>query len=257
MAAVVQDGHVVVCFCPVREQLREQTKQYEKSENDLKALQSVGQVRSKAQCVRKGLGPAWAPEQRARELKHCSKGLLQLVEKKACQLLFLIPADRWRGAEAADGGEVWVTWSHSVYTVTLTGSSDQVCLFAVIVKATNGPRYVVGCRRQVGVAAVRGGALSDGGGGCHRTSMPLSVWLGFLSGAELSTATHVSRSVQPDVLLWSKTSTCPTFCPKFDCNQSKAVLHVSFKITVFQLDKSQLKPGTRVALDMTTLTIMR
>lgn len=45
MAAVVQDGHVVVCFCPVREQLREQTKQYEKSENDLKALQSVGQVR--------------------------------------------------------------------------------------------------------------------------------------------------------------------------------------------------------------------
>lgn len=31
----------------VREQLREQTKQYEKSENDLKALQSVGQVSSK------------------------------------------------------------------------------------------------------------------------------------------------------------------------------------------------------------------
>lgn len=31
----------------VREQLRELTKQYEKSENDLKALQSVGQVRSK------------------------------------------------------------------------------------------------------------------------------------------------------------------------------------------------------------------
>lgn len=35
---------LLVCF-PVREQLREQTKQYEKSENDLKALQSVGQVR--------------------------------------------------------------------------------------------------------------------------------------------------------------------------------------------------------------------
>lgn len=30
----------------MREQLRELTKQYEKSENDLKALQSVGQVRS-------------------------------------------------------------------------------------------------------------------------------------------------------------------------------------------------------------------
>ncbi|KAK7906818.1 hypothetical protein WMY93_015430 [Mugilogobius chulae] len=81
----------------VREQLREQTKQYEKSENDLKALQSVGQI--------------------------VGEVLKQLTEEK------------------------------------------------FIVKATNGPRYVVGCRRQ--------------------------------------------------------------------------------------LDKSQLKPGTRVALDMTTLTIMR
>uniref|UniRef100_A0A665WJ42 AAA+ ATPase domain-containing protein n=1 Tax=Echeneis naucrates TaxID=173247 RepID=A0A665WJ42_ECHNA len=81
----------------LREQLREQTKQYEKSENDLKALQSVGQI--------------------------VGEVLKQLTEEK------------------------------------------------FIVKATNGPRYVVGCRRQ--------------------------------------------------------------------------------------LDKSQLKPGTRVALDMTTLTIMR
>jgi len=30
----------------VREQLKELTKQYDKSENDLKALQSVGQVRA-------------------------------------------------------------------------------------------------------------------------------------------------------------------------------------------------------------------
>uniref|UniRef100_A0A8C8DRI0 26S proteasome regulatory subunit 10B n=1 Tax=Oryzias sinensis TaxID=183150 RepID=A0A8C8DRI0_9TELE len=81
----------------LREQLRDQTKQYEKSENDLKALQSVGQI--------------------------VGEVLKQLTEEK------------------------------------------------FIVKATNGPRYVVGCRRQ--------------------------------------------------------------------------------------LDKSQLKPGTRVALDMTTLTIMR
>uniref|UniRef100_A0A8B9PBR8 26S proteasome regulatory subunit 10B n=1 Tax=Apteryx owenii TaxID=8824 RepID=A0A8B9PBR8_APTOW len=81
----------------VREQLKELTKQYEKSENDLKALQSVGQI--------------------------VGEVLKQLTEEK------------------------------------------------FIVKATNGPRYVVGCRRQ--------------------------------------------------------------------------------------LDKSKLKPGTRVALDMTTLTIMR
>ena len=40
---------LVVCnfvcnCCTVREQLKELTKQYDKSENDLKALQSVGQV---------------------------------------------------------------------------------------------------------------------------------------------------------------------------------------------------------------------
>ncbi|XP_069771588.1 26S proteasome regulatory subunit 10B [Narcine bancroftii] len=81
----------------MREQLKELTKQYEKSENDLKALQSVGQI--------------------------VGEVLKQLTEEK------------------------------------------------FIVKATNGPRYVVGCRRQ--------------------------------------------------------------------------------------LEKSKLKPGTRVALDMTTLTIMR
>merc|ERR1739838_487612 len=81
----------------LREQLREQNKLYEKSENDLKALQSVGQI--------------------------VGEVLKQLTEEK------------------------------------------------FIVKATNGPRYVVGCRRQ--------------------------------------------------------------------------------------LDKGKLKPGTRVALDMTTLTIMR
>uniref|UniRef100_A0A4W6DM10 Proteasome 26S subunit, ATPase 6 n=1 Tax=Lates calcarifer TaxID=8187 RepID=A0A4W6DM10_LATCA len=66
----------------LREQLREQTKQYEKSENDLKALQSVGQI--------------------------VGEVLKQLTEEK------------------------------------------------FIVKATNGPRYVVGCRRQV--PAQRGGS---------------------------------------------------------------------------------------------------
>ncbi|KAL6056707.1 hypothetical protein STEG23_034070 [Scotinomys teguina] len=59
----------------LREQLKELTKQYEKSENDLKALQSVGQI--------------------------VGEVLKQLTEEK------------------------------------------------FIVKATNGPRYVVGCRRQV------------------------------------------------------------------------------------------------------------
>uniref|UniRef100_A0A3P8WDS4 Proteasome 26S subunit, ATPase 6 n=1 Tax=Cynoglossus semilaevis TaxID=244447 RepID=A0A3P8WDS4_CYNSE len=67
----------------LREQLREQTKQYEKSENDLKALQSVGQI--------------------------VGEVLKQLTEEK------------------------------------------------FIVKATNGPRYVVGCRRQVS-AESKGGS---------------------------------------------------------------------------------------------------
>lgn len=35
------------------------------------------------------------------------------------------------------------------------------------------------------------------------------------------------------------------------------IVFVKFVCFPFQLDKSQLKPGTRVALDMTTLTIMR
>ena len=39
--------NLILCFLlsSVREQLKELTKQYDKSENDLKALQSVGQVR--------------------------------------------------------------------------------------------------------------------------------------------------------------------------------------------------------------------
>merc|ERR1712137_1095666 len=66
-----------------REQLKELTKQYDKSENDLKALQSVGQI--------------------------VGKVLKQLTEEK------------------------------------------------FIVKATNGPRYVVGCRRQLDKAKLKSG----------------------------------------------------------------------------------------------------
>uniref|UniRef100_A0A8C7MTI0 Proteasome 26S subunit, ATPase 6 n=1 Tax=Oncorhynchus kisutch TaxID=8019 RepID=A0A8C7MTI0_ONCKI len=67
----------------LREQLKEQTKQYEKSENDLKALQSVGQI--------------------------VGEVLKQLTEEK------------------------------------------------FIVKATNGPRYVVGCRRQLDKSQLKPG----------------------------------------------------------------------------------------------------
>ena len=44
---IIKDLKVVndkIVHVPVREQLKELTKQYDKSENDLKALQSVGQV---------------------------------------------------------------------------------------------------------------------------------------------------------------------------------------------------------------------
>ncbi|KAH7973191.1 hypothetical protein HPB52_022750 [Rhipicephalus sanguineus] len=67
----------------MREQLKELNKQYEKSENDLKALQSVGQI--------------------------VGEVLKQLTEEK------------------------------------------------FIVKATNGPRYVVGCRRQLDKAKLKSG----------------------------------------------------------------------------------------------------
>jgi len=72
----------VVVFS-VREQLKDLTKQYDKSENDLKALQSVGQI--------------------------VGEVLKQLTEDK------------------------------------------------FIVKATNGPRYVVGCRRQLDKTKLKSG----------------------------------------------------------------------------------------------------
>lgn len=36
--------NLIQFFCLVRESLKESTKQFDKSENDLKALQSVGQI---------------------------------------------------------------------------------------------------------------------------------------------------------------------------------------------------------------------
>ncbi|XP_034849229.1 26S proteasome regulatory subunit 10B isoform X1 [Mirounga leonina] len=110
----------------LREQLKELTKQYEKSENDLKALQSVGQVGNGVWGIR------------------------------------------------SDGNLFFSYWQKVMpfFPPQIVGEVlKQLTEEKFIVKATNGPRYVVGCRRQ--------------------------------------------------------------------------------------LDKSKLKPGTRVALDMTTLTIMR
>uniref|UniRef100_A0A2H1WKA2 SFRICE_025319 n=1 Tax=Spodoptera frugiperda TaxID=7108 RepID=A0A2H1WKA2_SPOFR len=79
----------------MRDKLKDITKQYDKSENDLKALQSVGQI--------------------------VGEVLKQLTEEK-CE-----------------------------YTM-LSLLAPQV-----IVKATNGPRYVVGCRRQLDKQKLKGG----------------------------------------------------------------------------------------------------
>lgn len=77
----------------VREELRELSKDYDKSEDDLKALQSgVGQI--------------------------VGEVLRQLTEEKCTTFSLVIKP------------------SLSLYLL-------------VIVKASNGPRYVVGCRRQV------------------------------------------------------------------------------------------------------------
>jgi len=114
-------------------ELREKNKEYDKTEDDLKALQSVGQI----------IG----------------------------ELLRQLDDERY------------------------------------IVKASSGPRYVVGCRNKVA---------------------PSQNW----------------------------TSMVPVLAPP---NPSFAPLHEYEPIWCFsvQVSRSDLKPGTRVTLDMTTLTIMR
>lgn len=101
-------------YFSVREQLKELTKQYEKSENDLKALQSVGQV---------GNG-VWGVE---------GDGDLffQLLAKSNAFFFFL----------SQIVGEVL----------------KQLTEEKFIVKATNGPRYVVGCRRQLDKSKLKAG----------------------------------------------------------------------------------------------------
>lgn len=95
----------------MREQLKELTKQFDKSENDLKALQSVGQI--------------------------VGEVLKQLTEDK-CKIfpniLFL------------NGLSLQFYSFHDLYIS-----------IAVIVKATNGPRYVVGCRRQLDKTKLKSG----------------------------------------------------------------------------------------------------
>lgn len=87
----------------MREQLKDLTKQYDKSENDLKALQSVGQI--------------------------VGEVLKQLTEEK-CKYDF----------------------KYAYCTIYYTYE-----YIAVIVKATNGPRYVVGCRRQLDKTKLKAG----------------------------------------------------------------------------------------------------
>lgn len=84
--------------------MKELTKQFDKSENDLKALQSVGQI--------------------------VGEVLKQLTEDK-CKQRF--------GRRGSD-----------FFTPILISIS-------VIVKATNGPRYVVGCRRQLDKTKLKSG----------------------------------------------------------------------------------------------------
>lgn len=58
------------------------------------------------------------------------------------------------GPSVLGGGyvDVMASLPPHVSMITVKAPSDSPSLFPVIVKATNGPRYVVGCRRQVGVA---------------------------------------------------------------------------------------------------------
>lgn len=90
----------------VREQLEELTEQFDKSENDLKVLQSVGQIFGEV--------------------------LKQLTEDK-CKL-----------NDFNHGNSIELI-------------RKFLCFNLVIVKATNGPRYVVGCRRQLDKTKLKSG----------------------------------------------------------------------------------------------------
>lgn len=91
----------------MREQLKELTKQFDKSENDLKALQSVGQI--------------------------VGEVLKQLTEDKCKKTTAFMTKKTFRKLNL------------------------KIKYFTVIVKATNGPRYVVGCRRQLDKTKLKSG----------------------------------------------------------------------------------------------------
>ena len=90
-------------------------------------------------------------------------------------------------------------------------------LLAVIVKASSGPRYVVGCRNQ---------ASSD-------------------------------RCANSVVLLGVNGNARVLCARQYACNMRGRQSHAHLPRVGSQIDKEKLTQGTRVTLDMTTLTIMR
>ena len=114
----------------LREQVKQSKKEYDKTEDDLKALQSVGQII--AEVLRQ------LDEERCKSIcmpPQCLALLVQLSNQKnknCTSSLALRPST--------------ITQLRPVLMVV---SNETSMLHAVIVKASSGPRYVVGCRNKV------------------------------------------------------------------------------------------------------------
>jgi hypothetical protein len=128
----------------VREAATNLTKKFEKSEDDLQALQSVGQVRPFETVPKSRSFPLLAV---AASSPHCASPL-PLSSRFPPPPFLWLGTDHWRGAQAAGRGEMWGPPARLAGPPTCW-PADWVWLGAVIVKASSGPRYVVACRRGV------------------------------------------------------------------------------------------------------------
>ena len=110
----------------LREQVKGSKKEYDKTEDDLKALQSVGQIIAE---------------------------VLRQLDEERCELLIrLQPAPPFTGQHrnACRRSSTYITCRGMLQvTVKIAAAVMQYVTLAVIVKASSGPRYVVGCRNKV------------------------------------------------------------------------------------------------------------
>ena len=110
----------------LREQVKGSKKEYDKTEDDLKALQSVGQIIAE---------------------------VLRQLDEERCELLIRLqpaPPSTGQHRNAYRRSSTYITCRGILQvTVKVAAAVTQYVTLAVIVKASSGPRYVVGCRNKV------------------------------------------------------------------------------------------------------------